>query len=233
MRVLIVEDEEIVAGRLARLVREILGPRLRWLRTVARFDDALREVRERSIDLLLLDLNLHGHDAFALLEEAAASAFATIVVSAHADQALRAFEYGVTDFVAKPYDRERLGKALTRVVDPGDVDGRARVLAVRRPGRILLVPVEEVDYVRGAGDYTEVHCRDGSQHLHDKSLNSLERLLPGSFVRVHRSWIVRVERIRELRSTGGGHHVAVLAEGAEVPVSRGSVGRLRERLRGA
>jgi two-component system response regulator LytT len=115
MDVVIVEDEEIVARRLQRLVTTILGARLRSVRVLATLSDGLAHVGEHPIDLLFLDLDLGGRDGFRMLTEAVAGSFHTIVVSARTEEAIRAFEIGVTDFVAKPYTEERLRKAIDRV----------------------------------------------------------------------------------------------------------------------
>ncbi len=112
MRILIVEDETVIARRLERLVRQILGQQLVWLKRADCLAAARADLESFPIDLMFLDLNLHGKDGFGLLEHAVAGAFHTVIVSAHTNQALRAFEYGVLDFVAKPFDKERLEKTF-------------------------------------------------------------------------------------------------------------------------
>jgi DNA-binding LytR/AlgR family response regulator len=174
-------------------------------------------VRGRSLDLLFLDLNLNGRDGFRLLEEAAAAPFQTVVVSAHHDQALRAFEYGVTDFVAKPWSAERLRLAIERVTKR-DVRGGARRLVVRRGRETRSIEIDQIVYVRGADDYSEIHLDDGTAHLHEKSLTALEAILPAAFTRVHRSYIVNAAKARGLRSDNG--RVVVVLERATVPVGR-------------
>src|SRR5688572_31129759 len=112
MKILIVEDEPVLAQRLARFCREILGGQLESLRVASMFSEASARLDESPIDLLLLDLNLHGRDGMQLLASSVAGSFHTIIVSANTEQALRAFEYGVIDFVPKPFSRERLEQAL-------------------------------------------------------------------------------------------------------------------------
>ena len=108
MRILIVEDEPLLAGRLERLCREILGSRLETVRIATEFDEASARLAESPIDVLLLDLNLGGADGMDLLKASVAGSFHTIIVSANTEQALRAFEFGVIDFVAKPCMKDRL-----------------------------------------------------------------------------------------------------------------------------
>jgi two-component system response regulator LytT len=220
MRIAIVEDEALIARRLERMVRGIVGEAT--IEHAATFDEALRVTRT-PLDLLFLDLNLHGRDGFALLEEAAAGKFRTVVVSAHHDQALRAFEYGVTDFVAKPWTEERLRRAIERV--RGDKTPPARTLVIRKGRELRRIAVEDILFVRGADDYSELHLAGGEVHLHEKSLTALEALLPETFLRVHRSYIANLARVTGLRSD------AVSIHGMSVPVGRVYRAGLRARLR--
>ena len=115
LRIALVEDEEIVARRLQRLLGRVLGDRRTSITRLTNLHDALDYLADHPIDLLFLDLDLGGEDGFRLLGEAVAASFHTIIVSARHDQALRAFEYGVVDFVAKPYTEDRLRQAIERV----------------------------------------------------------------------------------------------------------------------
>ncbi|NTX01377.1 response regulator transcription factor [Myxococcus sp. CA051A] len=228
MRLLIVEDEPLAARRLARLCEQQLGPDAPPPRVCASLDEARELLAERTVDVLLLDLNLSGEDGFALLEEVAAGAFQTVVVSANTDQALRAFELGVLDFVPKPYTPERLALALARVGSRAATPLRA--LAVRKGGGVVLVPLDSVAYIQGAGDYTELVLRGGGTELSEKSLERLEQLLPADFFRIHRSYLIRVTDIRELISTEGSRTSVELRDGTRLPVGRSRVGVLRKRL---
>jgi DNA-binding LytR/AlgR family response regulator len=166
-----------------------------------------------------------------MLTEAVAGSFHTIVVSARTDEAIRAFELGVTDFVPKPYTQERLRQAIDRVTRrDSTLRNRLRFLAVRRPGEIRVIPIDSVLEIRGAGDYSELVCADGSTHLHDKTLKTLELVLPARFVRVHRSHIVDLGALERIESEPGSRYFAVLRNGSRVPVSRGRVDALRSRL---
>ncbi len=220
MRVAIVEDEAIVARRLERVVRAALGERLRDLVTLATLADAREHLRTVPLDLVFLDLNLNGRDGFELLAEAAASGFQTVIVSAYDDQAIRAFEFGVTDFVAKPWTDERVGRAIARVLGREPLEaGRAARLAVRHAGAIELIEIDRVVAVRGADDYAELCLEGGVTRLHEKTLNDLERMLPAGFARVHRSWIVNLERVRGWEPEPGGRATLGLGD-VRVPVGR-------------
>lgn len=230
MRVLIVEDEPLLAQRLERFCRELLGERLESVRVAHLFSQAQTWMAESPIDLLLLDLNLHGRDGMELLASSVAGSFHTIIVSANTDQALRAFEYGVIDFVPKPFSRERLGQALQRL-DPALRSATAtKFLAIRKPGRIDVVPVDRIAYVEGAGAYSELVLEDGRRELHDKTLERLLTVLPPVFERVHKSYLVRWDRVKALHASEGSHYEVELANGVRLPVGRARYKELREKL---
>ncbi|MBL9201408.1 MAG: response regulator transcription factor [Opitutaceae bacterium] len=231
MRVLVVEDEPVVARRVAQFARRILGERLEWLQVSATFGEAQSTLAGTPIDVLLLDLNLDGSDGMSLLDAHVSRSFHTIIISANADQALAAFERGVIDFVAKPFSEQRLAEALRRVTDPeARSPHAARYLAVRKSGRIELVGVDDVLYVRGADDYSELVLRDGRRELHDKSLERLQGLLPADFERIHRSYLVRLSAAKALRPQEGSGYELELRSGERLPVGRTRYPALRERL---
>lgn len=232
MRILIVEDEAVVARRIEHFCRRILGARLETVQVCETFDAAQARLVEALIDVLLLDLNLAGQDGMTLLESSVAGSFHTIIVSANTEHALRAFEHGVIDFVAKPFTEERLSRALQRVSAP---DGRAphsaRCLAVRKRGRIELIPVDSVIYVQGADDYTELVLSDGRRELHDKSLERLQAVLPPVFERIHKSFLLRMTEVAGIRALEGSRWEAELKNGTRLPVGRTRVQEVKARLR--
>lgn len=231
MRLLIVEDEPLLVQRLERFCREILGERLESVRTATLFSEASARLDETPIDLLLLDLNLHGRDGMELLAGAVAGSFQTIIVSANTEQALRAFEYGVIDFVPKPFSKERLAQALARVTErDGRAAGAAKYLAVRKTGKVELVPIDRVVYAEGAGAYAELVLDDGRRELHDKTLEKLHALLPAGFERIHKSYIVRWSAVKALHAQEGSHYEAELRNGQRLPVGRTRYKELREKL---
>jgi len=231
MRIAIVEDERGVAVRLLRLVKEILGDELELIRHVETLEAATALLEETPLDLVFLDLNLSGEDGFELLRKAVAESFQTVVVSALRDRALEAFEHGVLDFIPKPYSKKRLEKALGRARNPqGRSGSAARSLAIRKQGRIELIAVEDVAFVRGAGNYAEVLTGDGAVHLHGKTLEQLEQILPARFLRIHRSTIIDLERVTGVETYPGGRYEVTLGESTVLPVSRTRIGELRSRL---
>jgi DNA-binding LytR/AlgR family response regulator len=231
VRILIVEDEPLLAQRLERFCREILGERLESVRVATMFAEASARLDESPIDLLLLDLNLHGRDGMQLLATSVAGSFHTVIVSANTEQALRAFEYGVIDFVPKPFSRERLAQALQRVTErDGRAAAAAKFLAVKKYGKVELVPIDRVLYVEGAGAYAELVLDDGRRELHDKTLEKLHTLLPPVFERIHKSYIVRFSAVKALHAQEGSHYEAELKSGLRLPVGRTRYKELREKL---
>lgn len=232
MNVLIVEDEPLVAQRLERFVRELLGVNAGQIRVAEALDEAGARLSEAPPDLLLLDLNLSGADGMELLQRSVAGAFHTVIVSANTDRALEAFEHGVLDFVPKPFTRERLDQALKRATSAGArADYAAKYLAVRKHGRVELIAVDDVVYAQGAGAYSELVLADGRRELHDKTLEKLAAVLPPVFERVHKSYLVRMSAVKALHAHEGSAYEAELKNGARLPVGRTRYKEIREKLR--
>ena len=139
MRILIVEDEEMAGRMLKNILIGILGNGIESIQVQRSLIASQCFVLDHPVDLLFLDLNLHGEDGFDLLKNAAAGAFHTIVVSAHTDRAIEAFEFGVLDFVHKPYGEERIRLALGRY-EKGLTNSRIKYLSIAREGRYRLSP---------------------------------------------------------------------------------------------
>ncbi len=228
MRLVIVEDENTVAQRLERLARDILDEQLTSLRVFHTLDDANDYITSETIDVLFLDLNLAGRDGFELLKTVVARSFHTIIVSAYADRAVEAFEYGVLDFVTKPFTRARLAKALDRY-NSSFRQQRTRYIAIKRRGVIEPINLDRVHVFKGANVYSEAILDDGSLLLHDKPLSRLEQILPANFERVHKSYIANVSAVARIRQTGNRTHLEMVS-GAEVPVSRSKVSVIKGRL---
>ncbi len=230
MRVIIVEDEVLLASRLKRLCKEILEDKLSHIKLFSNLDDADDYINEHSIDLLFLDLNLKGQDGFQLLKLSVAGSFHTIVVSAYSNRAIEAFEYGVLDFVPKPFTRARLVQALDRMDNKTRTPNSptTRYLSVKKHGRIELVSIDDIIYVKGAGNYSELYLKDKSVLLHDKSLTRLSAILPTKFERLHKSYIVAMDMIVALVAVSGSDHKVELKEGTRLPVSRSKIKELRK-----
>jgi two-component system response regulator LytT len=220
MRILIVEDEPPIARDIGDAVHSILGTALTSLHVVFSLDKASEILQKHPIDLCFLDLNLSGEDGFELLQQALTQRFHTIVISGHTDHALRAFEYGVIDFVPKPFTVERLRKALERVTQHGFSPAPVRFLTARTSRRHLLLPIDCVEYLKANRYLVEVHLKDGGMEWIEKPLDRLESILPGTFIRIHRSCIVNLEYVDSYRHAGRGCYQVQMKNGTNLPLSR-------------
>lgn len=233
MKIVIVEDEAVAARRLERMVREILKNGIDGLAVLNTLGSAEQYCATHDVDIVLLDLNLGGHDGFDLLKRFSTGAFKTIVVSANTDRAIAAFEFGVVDFVPKPVEPQRLKLAFDRVAAPiTDKQEALKYLAIRNLGAVDIVAIESIAYLQGAGDYVEIHQRDGKMVLHSKSLEQLEKMLPVDYMRIHKSYIVNITDVRKVHVYGGGRYEVELADSKRFPLGRSRYRELKAKLEG-
>lgn len=195
--------------------------------------EALRKLQEQAFDVMLIDIRMPGLDGLELARvlDRFASRPAVVFVTAHEEHALDAFDVGAVGYLLKPIDRERLERVLQRVVAEQRGDGafELEVLPVEQAGTTRFVARGEVRFVEAAGDYVRVHLRDRSSHLVRIPMAVLEQeWSEHGFARVHRSYLVAVREIRELRTDENGTAVAV--DGRLIPVSRRHLRELRDRL---
>ena len=230
MKILIVEDEPLITKRLIRVVQDYFSTRLILLEQVDEVDEALQYLQKTPFDLLLLDLNLYGQDGFEILRRTCAEACHCIIVSAYADKAIQAFEYGVLDFVAKPFTEERLHKALQRFDQQEHLVRATQQLAIKKIGRIQLLAVADIDYIQADGHYTQIHMSDGSVHLHEKSFERLLSLLPNNFQRTHRSFAINILNLVRINIGSGGKYSidSLFSEG--LPLSRNYYVLLKQKV---
>jgi two-component system, LytTR family, response regulator len=241
LRVLIADDEEPARA----VLRELLAaePELAVVGECASGLEAVKAAAEQRPDVLLLDIDMPKLDGFEVME-LIDPAIAVVFVTAYESYALRAFEVHAVDYVLKPFRAERLREALRRSrgrVGPrpeaGSLARAARPagahlqrVVVKDGGRVHLIPVERLDYAEAQDDYVALRS-GGRTYLKPQTLSSLEADLdPACFVRVHRSFVVRLDRIRSVELYARNSRVAVLHDGSRVPVSREGHQRLQERL---
>jgi DNA-binding LytR/AlgR family response regulator len=237
MHLVIVEDEPLVQQRLRRLSKKILGEKLLKISVFDELNEAEAYLDEHCVDLLLLDLNLQGRDGFSLLKSQVAASYHTIIVSAYADKAIDAFEYGVLDFVAKPFTEQRLSAAFQRVLESQlRSDYGCRFLSVKIAQRVEMVPVSEVSFVRAEGHYSELNLPGGDSQddwktlLHNKSIDKISDVLPENFSRVHRSYLVNMNKVKQLSIAPGGRYTLELVSGHSIPVGRTRYKEIMEKI---
>lgn len=224
MRVLIVEDEDPAARRLQRLVAAQLGGEAGASGAELAIDraedieSARALIARHSFAIILLDLDLGGRDGFELVRSLGATTARIVVVSAHTERAIDAFDHAVVDFVTKPVSEARLARALQRALEPPRQAGPQ--LLVRSAGRTDLVAAGSIIRLSGADDYVELSLTSGERLLHDARLDDLERMLPTGFLRVHRCHIVNTAHLVRVRTLTTGQRVVESSDGAHVPLSR-------------
>lgn len=230
MKILIIEDEARIAKRIERMTRDFFDKDVQILLSDS-VENGLNTIDQHPIDLLLLDLDLNGEDGFDVLQTVVARSFQTIIISAYTDKAITAFSYGVLDFVPKPFDESRLSQAFTRFTTPEKQSGKdIQYLAVKKGKAIKLIKIEDIFYIKGAGIYTELHLSDGRIELHDKSLEALEKLLPPTFERIHKSFIVCWHEADKLVVEAGGKYSMLLKNGEILPVGRSKYKEIKNKL---
>ena len=237
LRVLIVDDEP-----LARQALRLLLEPDREVEVVGECGgvDAAAAVERTQPDILFLDIQMPEVDGFDVVEQIGADRAPTVVfVTAYGDHALRAFEVHAIDYVLKPLDDARFAKALAhaksqarvRRAGAGTRDAQLGALLrersrtthrilVRDRDRTHVVDTDTIDWIGAADYYVEIHA-GGETHLLRETMNELEqRLDPERFFRVHRSAIINLERVREIRALLHGDRQLVLADGTELRLSR-------------
>ncbi|HKK44708.1 MAG TPA: LytTR family DNA-binding domain-containing protein [Balneolaceae bacterium] len=231
MKILIAEDEPVIAQRIERFTRAILGDRITGMKHFKTLKEAKSHLEIHQIDLLFLDLNLKGKDGFQLLEGSQAGSFYTVVISAYSNRAIQAFNYPVVDFIEKPFNKERLIQTFERLENfVAKNKFASKFISIKRKGEIKLIEVDHIIYLKGAGVYSELFLGDEKKELHHLNLKKVNRLLPSNFVRIHRSYIVNMYFVRKIVSHGGSKYNLSLKDGSTLPISRNHYPKLKNML---
>lgn len=239
VRALIVDDEAAARRRIIRLLGEI--PEAEVIGECEDGQQAVAFIRKQTPDLLFLDVQMPRLDGFSVISKVGAGTVPAVVfVTAYDQFALRAFESHALDYLLKPFNRERFRQAFERakaqieLFKTGelavglrdlirDLKGEAVYatrLEVKSIGRKVFVPVEDVDWIEADGNYSRLHV-GREEYLVRETLVSLEgRLDPKAFARIHRSTIVKLDRIREMRPLVNGDQVVTLRGGTNLEMSR-------------
>jgi two-component system LytT family response regulator len=238
---LVVDDEELARA----LVLEHLAehPEIRVLAQCRDGFEAIRAASECKPDLLFLDIQMPKLDGFEVLELLDPCP-AVVFITAHDQHALKAFEVHAVDYLLKPFSEERFEEALRRAKaqcvrggaggpDPAALAASARPglildrLVVKDGARVTVIPLAKLDYIQAQDDYVLLKTAEKG-HLKQQTLASLEpRLDPRKFQRIHRSYIIRLDRLARLERTATDSWVAVLLDGTRLPVSRAGLARLK------
>ena len=242
LRVLIVDDEELARFVVRELVEAHGG--IEVVAECVNGFEAVKAVAEHKPDLLFLDVQMPKLTGFDVLELIGTET-PVIFVTAYDEFAMKAFEVHAVDYLLKPVGRERFEAALARAKEriaakiplPPEIVAAARApgqfaerVVVKDGTKVTLIPCAKLDYAEAQDDYVAL-VSEGKKHLKQQTIASLEASLdPALFVRIHRSYLVNLERVVRIEPYGKESRVAILATGARLPVSKTGYARLKQLL---
>ena len=244
IRAVIVDDEDLAR----QLLREYLKGEhdVEIVAECANGFEAVKAVSEHKPDLMFLDVQMPKLDGFEVLELVDREV-AVVFVTAFDQYAMKAFDAAAVDYLLKPFGPDRLQTALQRVrrrlgenqpmPSGADLKVAARApdqyterIVVKDGSRVQIIPVGKLDYAEAQDDYVSLHS-EKKNYLKQQTISSLESALdPARFVRVHRSFIVNLERIAKIEPYTKDTRVVLLSDGSQIPVSRAGYARLKELL---
>ena len=243
LRVAIVDDEPLARA----MVRQCINahPGVEVVAECANGFEAVKAVTELSPDLLFLDVQMPKLSGFEVLELVGRDV-AVVFTTAYDQYALRAFEVHAVDYLLKPFSEERFAEALSRArqrlaskealpVEALVAGGRPRQgplerVLIRDGSHVHVLSVDRIDYVEAQDDYV-CFKSDGKSYLKDQTLGAVEASLdPARFVRIHRSYLLNIDRLARVELYAKDSRVAILRDGARLPVSRAGYARLAKLL---
>jgi len=234
IRALVVDDEPLARSNLTILLR--LDPQIEIVGECGSGIEAVAEIRNSKPDIVFLDVEMPECDGFDVLEILGGDLPSAVVfVTAYDQYALRAFETGALDYLLKPFDNARFDRALCRAKEKiayGRSPSRAtEYLTVKNAGQVLFLKISEIDWIEAADYYSCLHVGTKT-HLIRRSMSELDEELDQTiFCRIHRSTIVKLDRVRGLKLNENGEHDVVLDSGARLRMSRRYRKQLQSRLR--
>lgn len=234
LRVVIADDELLARQRLRRLLEE--EPETEILAECATGTDALAAIQRTKPNLVFLDVKMPQLDGIAVLQRLNGSRVPVVIfVTAHDQFAVRAFDLHAVDYLLKPFDRERFQTALNRAQqrlefacqqeqakESRSTENRKTIerVAIKSHGRIALVNTDAIDWVCASDNYVELHVGKSSHFLRTSLIAMTQQLPRERFLRISRSHLVNVERIKEIRSKSHGDALVLLTDGTRLPASR-------------
>jgi two-component system, LytTR family, response regulator len=243
LRVIVVDDEPLARA----VIREYLGahPGVEVVAECANGFEAVKAVSELAPDLMFLDVQMPKLSGFEVLELIGRSV-PVVFTTAYDKYALSAFDVHAIDYLLKPFSAERFAEALTRArerlaarealpVEALVADDRAKQVPLERVlirdgSRVHVLPVDAIDYVEAQDDYVAFHS-EGKSYLKDQTLAAVENLLDAArFVRIHRSYLLNIDRIGRVELYAKDSRIAILRDGTKLPVSRAGYARLAKLL---
>lgn len=229
LRAAIVDDEPLARARLRRLLEKVGGHGVRIVAECVDADELLAVAAETAIDVLFLDIEMPGGSGFGALARWQGPRPQVVFVTAYAEHGARAFDARATDYLMKPVSAERLRDTLERlrsaspptpVAVPGELPASGKRLPLAIGQRTFLVPVAQIDLVLAQGNYLEVHAAGATYTIRSTMADFQTKLEPGQFARLHRSAIVRIAAIEQVKPVGSGRFRICLHDGRQLHSGR-------------
>lgn len=246
IRTIIADDEKLARTKLRILLNS--ETEINIVAECCDYQQTVQAVHTCKPDLLLLDVQMPGPDGFHVLRTIPPDQMPIVVFTTAYDQyALQAFEAHALDYLLKPFDQERLHRAIERVrmeiVKSGDREIARRILdylakgqaespaekrlIIKAGGRVIFLDVDEIDWIDADANYVKLNAGKDSYLLRQSIGRLGQRLSPSQFVRIHRSTIVNIQKIKELQPCNSGEYIVILKNGKELSCSRGYRGGLQ------
>jgi two-component system LytT family response regulator len=223
IRTLVVDDEPLARSSILHVLRAHSDVEV--LNECDSATAALDAIRIQKPDLVFLDVRMPEYDGFDILEMLGADAPpAVIFVTAYDQYALKAFDTGALDYLLKPFNNARFNRAFERAKERialrRQAPARMNRFTIKNAGHVVFLPTADVDWIEAADYYASLHVGPKT-HLLRRSMNDLESdLEPSQFCRIHRSTIVNLDRVRELRFDSEAEYEVLLADGTKLRLSR-------------
>ena len=239
IRTLIVDDEPLARDRVKRFLRDETD--ITIVGECGNGAEAIKTIKQEKPDLVFLDIQMPEKNGFEVIKSLDAKSVPTVIfVTAYDQYALQAFDVHALDYLLKPFNRERLHRAVAHAREyienkhRGNLDERLASLiadlksekkylerlVVKSVGRVFFLKVDEIDWIEAAGNYLKLHA-GREAHMIRETMNGIEaKLNPDKFLRIHRSTMVNIDRIKELHPMFSGDYEVILHNGTELTLSR-------------
>ena len=239
LRAIIVDDEELARQRIRDLLEE--RPDIRIVAECRNGKTAIEAIRRHQADLVFLDVQMPDVDGFGVIEEIGSDKMPPVIfVTAFDKYALEAFEANAVDYLLKPFDRGRFQSAVNRLLARQerehiqDIDRRLNQLLAmaqsgsqypdrliaRTSGSVYFVKVDTINWIEASRNYVKIHCGSETHTIRETMAKMEQRLDPERFLRIHRSTVVNIDRIKKIEPGIGTESIVVLEDGERLMVSR-------------
>lgn len=245
-KVVVIDDEPLARSIVVEYLQQY--PQLQLMQECGDGFEGMKAILQHQPDLIFLDIQMPKITGFEMLE-LIPDPPAVIFTTAFDEYAIKAFETHAIDYLLKPFSKERFDKAVQKwleqsAVQPGAAatatenlleatalaPGQNQRIVVKNGAKIKIIPVHDVLYLEAADDYVKIHSTDGA-YLKNKTMSHFEKALDGQqFARCHRSYMVNMQQIARIDPWEKDGHIAILKNGAKVPVSKTGYIRLRQVL---